>query len=377
MQRERCTPLYNLEMEYMSRYVFGSGKEKSKKPVKLAQATRQNGEGGRKLGTRLLHSFAADSATLSVTTKFDDESASFSAIHKDTSEEEASAIRVQAAARGVLAQRRAQSKRDEAVPRLPATKAFASRGPIPPLDARVGSIYRKLSVQVLKGVNLLTSDGNAYLGTASSDPMVSLEIEGILARTSVQRQTTNPTWPAVEANFVFNLHHIQRTEAVLRLVVYDWDADGNHDPLGHAATPLVFDSPGSDGEDATLSPGLAITHTLDLKGMGKNGRLATGSITVKLKFEPSFVTSPVLLRWPTTEMPGAISPRSANTARTKEALNVKGLALVASRLSAVGARNLSAWALEDNSYARTAALDRELDCLFEKQVHKFKCLLIQ
>jgi hypothetical protein len=76
-------------------------------------------------------------------------------------------------------------------------------------------------------------------------------------------------------------------------------------------------------------------------------------------------------------MPGAISPRSANTARTKEALNVKGLALVASRLSAVGARNLSAWALEDNSYARTAALDRELDCLFEKQVHKFKCLLIQ
>jgi len=356
----------------MSRYVFGSSKEKSKKPVKPAQGTHQKNEGGTRLGTRLLHSFAADSKILSATTGHNDESTSFNAIHEISSEEEASAIRVQSVARGVLAQRLVQTKRDEAF-KLPAAQAFASCGPITPLDARAGSTYRNLIVQVVKGADLLTSDGNAYLLTASSDPMVYLEIEGVLARTSVKSKTTNPTWPSSEATFTFNLHqtlHTQVAESppLLRLLVYDWDADGNHDPLGHAATPLVFDSPEGDGTGATLSTGLAATRTLNLNGVGKNGRLVTGSITVKLKFESSHVMSSTLIRWPTPEMPAALSPRSANTSRAKEALNHSGLALVGSRLAEVGARNLSTWALEDSNDARSAALDRELDCLFEKQV---------
>jgi hypothetical protein len=280
---------------------------------------------------------------------------------------EAAAVRVQAAARGVFAQRLVRTKRTEVAPKLPAAKAFANRGPVLPLDARAGYACWQLTVQVVGAARLLTSDGNAYLGTASSDPMVLLGLEGVLARTSVQRQTTHPAWPAAEATFVFKVYGPR--PSVLQLAVWDWDPDGLHDPLGHAAVPLFDQAADGDDPGATTPPlgaGAVVERTLSLVGVGKGGRQATGTVTAKLLLEPAFATAPGPAPWPAAGMPACLALGSSPSAGSSRGGG--GLRLVAARLAAVGARGFGAWALAGSGGGVANALDRELDKLFEKQV---------
>ena len=126
-----------------------------------------------------------------------------------------------------------------------------------------------LLIQVCRARDLLMLDYNWLTRTGSSDPMVSLRIEGrdVTEETSTQFKTTTPTW---EEDFVLPTDD---PAEVLKVTVMDYDRFGANDFMGQVRIPLH-----------TLKDRALHTHTYlltDKKGSTKKKR---GTIDLCLRW---------------------------------------------------------------------------------------------
>jgi hypothetical protein len=91
----------------------------------------------------------------------------------------------------------------------PAALHRPSKLSIPPIDTRPCYKPWKVTVKIIKGTNLpaadsvLASVAKGVSMFAVSDPMVFMEVDGCVGRSSVVMETLNPKW--ADEPFVFNL----------------------------------------------------------------------------------------------------------------------------------------------------------------------------
>jgi hypothetical protein len=150
-----------------------------------------------------------------------------------------------------------------------------------------------------------------------SSVQVFVELDGCLARTAVRKNTLNPVWVAgsdvVDSadsggatasgggggkndgrDSTFQLYSLTRQSGALNFAVFDWDADGGHDPLGNASVDL-----------SDLPIGALVKHSVSLEGEHKNGRACQGLLSLKLLLEPNFATNPMRTFVPPKSVPTA------------------------------------------------------------------------